>query len=34
MKEFKTADIPAVSQYAINVVYEDEVIGEYFLTYS
>ena len=30
MKEFKTADIPAVSQYAINVVYEDEIIGEYF----
>ncbi len=29
-KEFKTADIPAVSQYAINVVYEDEIIGEYF----
>jgi GxxExxY protein len=30
MKEFKTADISAVSQYAINVVYEDEIIGEYF----
>jgi len=30
MKEFKTADIPAVSQYAINVVYEDEIVGEYF----
>ena len=30
MKEFKTADIPAVSQYAINVVYEGEIIGEYF----
>jgi len=30
MKEFKTADIPDVSQYAINVVYEDEIVGEYF----
>ncbi len=30
MKEFETADIPAVSQYAINVVYEGEIIGEYF----
>ena len=30
MKEFKTTDIPAVSQYAINVVYEGEIIGEYF----
>jgi len=30
MKEFNTADIPAVSQYAINVVYEDEIVGEYF----
>ena len=29
MNEFKTADIPAVPQYAINVVYEDEIIGEY-----
>ncbi len=30
MKEFKTKEIPAASQYAINVVYEDEIIGEYF----
>ncbi len=30
LKEFETADIPAVSQYAINVVYEGEIIGEYF----
>jgi GxxExxY protein len=30
MKEFETEDIPAVSQSAINVVYEDEIIGEYF----
>ena len=30
IKEFKTTDIPAVSQYAINVVYEGEIIGEYF----
>ena len=30
MKELKKEDIPAVSQYAITVVYEDEIIGEYF----
>ncbi|MGR3303219.1 MAG: GxxExxY protein [Candidatus Scalindua sp.] len=30
MKEFKKEDIPAVSQSAIKVVYEDEIIGEYF----
>lgn len=30
MKEFKKEDIPAVSQYAITVVYEEEIIGEYF----
>jgi GxxExxY protein len=30
LKEFETADIPAVSQYAINVVYDGEIIGEYF----
>lgn len=30
MKEFKREDIPAVFQYAIKVVYEDEIVGEYF----
>ncbi len=30
MKEFRREDIPAVSQFAIKVVYEDEIIGEYF----
>ncbi len=30
LKGFETADIPAVSQYAINVVYEGKIIGEYF----
>ncbi|MGR3302322.1 MAG: GxxExxY protein [Candidatus Scalindua sp.] len=30
MKEFKKEDIPAVSQSAIKVVYENEIIGEYF----
>ncbi len=30
MKEFETEGIHAVSQSAINVVYEDEIIGEYF----
>ena len=30
MKEFKKENIPAVSQSAIKVVYEDEIIGEYF----
>ena len=30
MKEFKGEDIPAVSQYAIKVIYEDEIVGEYF----
>ncbi len=30
MKEFKREDIPAVSQSAIKVVYEEEIIGEYF----
>ena len=30
MIEFKREDIPAYSQYAIKVFYEDEIIGEYF----
>ena len=30
MIELKNADIPAVSQYAIKVLYEAEVIGEYY----
>jgi len=30
MKEFKKNGIPAVSQTAIKVIYEDEIIGEYF----
>ena len=30
MIELKREDIPAVSQYAIKVFYEDEIVGEYF----
>jgi len=30
MIEFKREDIPAYSQYAIKVFYEDEIVGEYF----
>ena len=30
MKEFNKNGIPAVSQSAIKVIYEDEIIGEYF----
>ena len=30
MLEFKKENIPAVSQYAIKVFYEDEIVGEYF----
>ena len=30
MIELKKAGIPAVSQYAIKVLYEGEVIGEYY----
>lgn len=30
MIEFKKEFIPASSQFAIRVVYEDEIIGEYF----
>ncbi len=30
MKELKREKIPAISQSAIKVVYEDEIIGEYF----
>jgi len=30
MKELEREDIPAVSQSAIKVVYEEEIIGEYF----
>jgi len=30
MIEFKRESIPAVSQSAIKVFYEDEIIGEYF----
>ncbi len=30
MKELEREDIPAASQSAIKVVYEDEIIGEYF----
>ena len=30
MIEFKIDDIPAVSQYAIKVLYHDEIVGEYF----
>ena len=30
MIEFKRENIPAVPQYAIKVVYQNEVIGEYF----
>ncbi len=30
MLAFKKENIPAVSQYAIKVFYEDEIVGEYF----
>jgi len=30
MLDFKKENIPAVSQYAIKVFYEDEIVGEYF----
>ena len=30
MLDFKKETIPAVSQYAIKVYYEDEIVGEYF----
>jgi len=30
MLDFKKQNIPAVSQYAIRVFYEDEIVGEYF----
>ena len=30
MIEFRKENIPAVSQYAIKVVYQDEIVGEYF----
>ena len=30
MIEFKRENIPAVPQYAIKVVYQNEVVGEYF----
>ena len=30
MLDFKKQNIPAVSQYAIKVFYEDEIVGEYF----
>jgi len=30
MLDFKKENIPAVSQYAIKVLYEDEIVGEYF----
>ena len=30
MIDFKKENIPAVSQYAIKVFYEDEIVGEYF----
>jgi GxxExxY protein len=30
MIEFRKANVPAVSQYPIKVLYEDEIIGEYF----
>jgi GxxExxY protein len=30
MLEFRKENIPAVSQYAIKVVYQDEIVGEYF----
>ena len=30
MLDFKKEKIPAVSQYAIKVFYEDEIVGEYF----
>ena len=28
--DFKKENIPAVSQYAIKVLYEDEIVGKYF----
>jgi GxxExxY protein len=30
MIDFKIENIPAVSQYAINVYYENKIVGEYF----
>ena len=30
MLEFKNENIPAVSQYAIRVLYQNEIVGEYF----
>ena len=30
MLDFRKENIPAVSQYAIKVFYEDEIVGEYF----
>ena len=30
MIDFKKENIPAVSQHAIKVFYEDEIVGEYF----
>jgi GxxExxY protein len=30
MKEFKKGGIPAISQPPINVIYDNEIIGEYF----
>ena len=30
MLDFKKENFPAVSQYAIKVFYEDEIVGEYF----
>jgi GxxExxY protein len=30
MIDFKKENIPAVSQYAIKVLYENEIVGEYF----
>ena len=30
MLDFKKENIPAVSQYAIKVFYENEIVGEYF----
>lgn len=30
MKEFKIEDIPVVAQSAVKVVYDEDVIGEYF----
>ena len=31
MLDFKKENIPADSQYAIKVFYEDEIVGEYFV---